>query len=178
MTVLQIVFIITALVTLGAAMAVVTSQRLVNAALWLILALAGMAVLYVLLEASFLAAVQVVIYIGAIAILLIFGIMLTRGSMDDRGPQVNKNWWLAALVAGLLFLGLAVMFSQVPSLTKQAAEISSSGGDLLNNLGRSLVDVNRFVLPFEVASILLLAALVGAMVVARPEDREEEGGEA
>jgi NADH-quinone oxidoreductase subunit J len=178
MTVLQIIFILTALVTLGAAVLVVTSQRLVNAALWLILALAGMAVFYILLEANFLAAVQVVIYIGAIAILLIFGIMLTRGAMDDRGPGANRNWWLAGLVAALLFAGLIAMFSQVPALTRQAAEISVSEGDLLNALGQSLVDVNRFVLPFEVASVLLLAALIGAMVVARPVQKGEEGGEA
>jgi NADH-quinone oxidoreductase subunit J len=178
MSVLQIIFIVTALVTFGAAVQVVTSRRLVNAALWLILALAGMAVLYVLLEANFLAAVQVVIYIGAIAILLIFGIMLTRGAMDDKGPQVNGNWWLAALVAILLFGGLLALFSQVPGLVAQAADIPTSEGDLLNDLGRSLVDVNRFVLPFEVASILLLAALVGAMVVARPAEQGEEGGEA
>lgn len=176
MTVMQIIFIITALVTLGAAMRVVTSERLVNAALWLVLALAGIAVLLILLEANFLAAVQVVVYIGAIAILLIFGIMLTRGVMDTSGPQANQNWWLAALVAGLLFAGLLTMFTQVPGLRRSPPEIHTAEGDLINTLGTALVDVNGFVLAFELASILLLAALVGAIVVARPAE-PEEGGE-
>ncbi|GAG05720.1 unnamed protein product, partial [marine sediment metagenome] len=78
MTVMQVIFLITAVVTLGGAVMVVTVRNLIHAALWLILALFGVAVMYTLLSAPFFTVVQIVIYIGAIAILMIFAIMLTR----------------------------------------------------------------------------------------------------
>jgi NADH-quinone oxidoreductase subunit J len=87
MTPLQIVFLIAGALTLLSALLVVTRPNLVHASLWLIATLAGVAVLFVLLEAGFLAAVQVVIYIGAIAILIIFAVMLTRRVMADSGPR-------------------------------------------------------------------------------------------
>src|ERR1051325_6247600 len=108
MTPLQLIFLLTGAVILIAAFMVVVSQNLVHAALWLIVSLFGMAVLFVLLEAGFLAAVQVVLYIGAIAILIIFAIMLTRRVMQDSGPQTNQQWWLAALLSLALFAALFV----------------------------------------------------------------------
>jgi NADH-quinone oxidoreductase subunit J len=92
MTVLQIIFILVAAMTLGAGLMVVTSRNLIHAALWLVMALFGVAVIFGLLQAGFFAVVQVVIYIGAIAILLIFAIMLTRRVMQDSGPRFNENW--------------------------------------------------------------------------------------
>lgn len=179
MTAMEWVFLITAAVTLVAAVMVVTSPNLVHAALWLILSLAGIAVAFLLLEAGFLAVVQVVIYIGAIAILIIFGVMMTRRVMADTGPQVNDTWWLAAIAAVLLFAGLMTMFGQVPRFAQATLAPLRDQGALLRHLGRALVDVDMYVLPFELASILLLAALVGAMVVARPPaDTPDEGGEA
>lgn len=83
---LEIVFLIVAVVTLFAALVVVTTPNMVHAALWLVLALFGVAVTFVLLDATFLAVVQVVIYIGAIAVLMMFAIMLTRGVMGEGGP--------------------------------------------------------------------------------------------
>jgi NADH-quinone oxidoreductase subunit J len=173
MTPLQIVFLLAAAFTLLSALLVVTRPNLVHASLWLIAALAGVAVLFVLLEASFLAAVQVVIYIGAIAILIIFAVMLTRKVMTDSGPQVNRNWWGAALAALLIFGGLVAMFRQVPGVGSVFPVTITDANALLEDLGRSLVDVNRYVLPFEVASVLLLAAMIGAIVIARPPAREE-----
>jgi NADH:ubiquinone oxidoreductase subunit 6 (subunit J) len=81
------------------------------------------------------------------------------------------------LVAGLLFAGLLAMFTQVPGLMNSPPEITVAESDLINDLGTALVDVDRFVLAFELASVLLLAALVGAIVVARPVESSEEGGE-
>jgi len=173
MTALQIVFLIAAAFTLLSALLVVTRPNLVHASLWLIASLAGVAVLFVLLEAGFLAAVQVVIYIGAIAILIIFAVMLTRRVMSDSGPQVNRNWWGAALSALLIFGGLLGLFSQVPAVGSAFPAAIANADGLLEDLGRSLVDVNRYVLPFEVASVLLLAAMIGAIVIARPAAREE-----
>ncbi len=168
MTPLQWIFLITGLVTFVAALMVVLSPNLVHAALWLVLTLAGVAVLFVLLEASFLAVVQVVIYIDAIAILLIFADMLTRRVVADTGPMVSRTWWLAAPLAVVLFAGLVAMFGQVPDIMAGPPPLTVDPEIFLKDLGRALVDVDRFVLPFEVASILLLAALIGAIVIARP----------
>jgi NADH-quinone oxidoreductase subunit J len=173
MTPLQIVFLLAAAFTLVSALLVVTRPNLVHASLWLIAALAGVAILFVLLEAGFLAAVQVVIYIGAIAILIIFAVMLTRGVMSDAGPGVNRNWWGAALSAVLLFGGIVALLSQVPAAASRLPAPLGDADALLEDLGRSLVDVDRYVLPFEVASVLLLAALIGSIVIARPSAGEE-----
>ena len=106
----QIIFLVIAAITLIAGLSVVTSRNLIHSALWLILTLAGIAVFYVLLDAGFFAVIKVVVYIGAIAILFIFAAMLTRRVMQDSGPQSNSNWWLGALVAVLLFAGIALIF--------------------------------------------------------------------
>jgi NADH-quinone oxidoreductase subunit J len=129
----------------------------------------------VLLEANFLAVVQVAIYIGAIAILIIFAVMLTRRVMTDSGHQVNRNWWLAALAALLLFAGLLSMLLQAPHPEGVALQPLPDPNSQLKELGVALVDVNQYVLPFEVASVLLLAALIGAIVIARPATEEEVG---
>src|SRR4030043_119133 len=110
MTPEKIIFIVVALVTLGAALSVVISRNLIHSALWLILALFGIAIFYVLLDAGFFAVIQVIIYIGAIAILFIFAAMLTRRVMQDTGPQSNTNWWLGAVIAALLLVGVIFVF--------------------------------------------------------------------
>src|SRR4030065_226202 len=109
MTAMQLIFILTALVTLAAAFLVVTTRNLVHSALWLILTLFGVGVFYVLLNAGFFAVVQVVVYIGAIAILFIFAAMLTRRMSQDTGPQSNSNWFLGALIALLMFAGIVLV---------------------------------------------------------------------
>ena len=165
-TVDQILFLITALVTLTAAVTVVTANNLVHAALSMILTFFGVAVLFVLLQAGFLAAVQVVLYIGAIAILIIFAIMLTRRVMEDTGPQINQQWWLAALLSLAVFAALWAVLQQVPALQATGAQAQAIPADSLRLLGASFVDPNQYMLPFEVASILLLVALVGSIVIA------------
>lgn len=166
MTAQQIIFMIVAAFTLGSGLMVVTTRNLVlHAALWLVATLFGVAVAYALLNANFIAVVQVVVYIGAIAILFIFAVMLTRKDMRDTGPQVNRNWWAGALVAALVFAGLAFLLSGWSGFQKTAADLPS-GFDAVGLLGEALVSPEAFVLPFEVASVLLLAALVGAVYVA------------
>jgi NADH-quinone oxidoreductase subunit J len=161
----QIIFIVTAAISLGAAVMVVTTRNLIHAALWLVLTLFGVAVLFVLLDAGFFAIVQVIIYIGAISILLIFVIMLTRRTMQESAPPMNRTWWLAAFISVLLFAGLAWMLSSWEGFTTSKPELAI-GVDPLQQLGQALVSPNAYVLPFEIASILLLAALIGAIVVA------------
>jgi len=172
---LNLIFLATGAVTLLSALMVVTSRRLVHAALWLVLTLAAVSVLFVLLNAPFLAIVQVVIYIGAIAILIIFAVMLTRRSMDDTGPQTTRRWWVAGLIAVAMFAGILLLVVSHP-----AVNVVPSGEvplDSVRQLGISLVRVDGFVLPFELASVLLLAALIGAIFVARPPEAGAEGGE-
>src|SRR3989337_4146830 len=105
MTAEQIIFLVVGAFTLLSGLMVVTTHNLVHAALWLVSTLFGVAVVYTLLNAGFIAVVQVVVYIGAIAILFIFAVMLTRKDMRDTGPQLNKNWWAGALIAVLVFAG-------------------------------------------------------------------------
>jgi NADH-quinone oxidoreductase subunit J len=165
MTLGQIIFLIVGAVILFAGLMVVTVRNLVHAALWLVVTLFGVAVLYALLNASFLAVVQVVVYIGAIAILFIFAVMLTRRQAAETGASVNKNWWAGALIAVITFAGLAFMLQSWSGFSKQAAAIPS-GFDAVNELGNALTSPMGYVLPFEVASVLLLAALVGAVYLA------------
>ncbi len=164
MTVAQIIFLIVGLVTLVSAFMVVTTTNLIHAALWLVSTLFAVAILYTLLDANFLAVVQVVVYIGAIAILFIFAVMLTRKEIRDRGPQLNSSWWLSAILALLTFGGLAALLRGWDGMSKTAAALPS-GFDAMSELGTALVSPNAFVLPFEIASVLLLAALVGAVYV-------------
>ena len=161
----QIIFLIVGAVTLIAGFLVVTVRNLVHAALWLVATLFGVAIIYTLLNAGFLAVVQVVVYIGAIAILFIFAVMLTRRELRDNTPQLNKTWWSGALVAVLTFVGLAFLLQGWSGFSKTAAAIPS-GFDAVAELGNQLVSPEAYVLPFEVASVLLLAAMVGAVYVA------------
>ena len=172
MTVAQIIFLITAAVILGSAAMVVTTRNLVHAALWLIVALFGAAVLFATLDAGFIAVVQVVVYIGAIAILFIFAVMLTRREMNDTGPGLNKGWWLSSVIAVLTFGGLAWLLQGWDGLSKTAPALGSEF-DAIGLLSNALVSPEAYVLPFEVASVLLLAALVGAVYIAFQRKGEE-----
>jgi NADH-quinone oxidoreductase subunit J len=161
----QFAFILVALFTLASGFMVVATRNLVHAALWLVSTLFGVAVTYALLNASFLAVVQVVVYIGAIAILFIFAVMLTRKDLRDQGAQQNSNWWVGALLSVLTFGGLFFLLQSWSGLSTTAGDIPS-GFDAISQLGNALVSPDAYVLPFEVASVLLVAALVGAVYVA------------
>jgi len=165
MTAEQIIFIIIAAVTLVAGLSVVTSRNLIHSALWLILTLSGIAVFYVLLNAGFFAVIQVVIYIGAIAILFIFAAMLTRRVMQDTGPQSNSNWLLGAVIALLFFAGISLVLINWQGFATQAPMLTNTSGQL-SQLGLALVSPDEYVLPFELASVLLVAGMIGAIFVA------------
>jgi NADH-quinone oxidoreductase subunit J len=174
MTSLQLVFLLIAAGTVFAALMVVLSKHLVHAALWLILVLAGIAVLFVLLNAGFLAVVQVAVYIDAIAILIIIVVMLTQRAMGPTKMHVNRNWGVALLTAIVLFAGLLALFNQMPALQSQAPPFALDAEILLDDLGLSLVDTDRYIIPFEVASVLLLAALIGSIMIAWPRGSASE----
>ena len=163
MTTLQVMFTLFSAITVAGGLYTVLARNLFHAALGLIVSLAGVAAMYALLEASFLAAAQVLIYIGAIAILIIFAVMLTRGVMG-RFPRANDQWSYAAIVSlGLLAILLITLLRFDWPQTAQAAVPADS----IAQLGKSLVDPNLYVLPFEVASVLLVAALIGSAYIAR-----------
>lgn len=166
MTIMQLIFLFIAAITLIAALMVVTSRNLVHAALWLILTLFGVAVFYALLSAGFFAVVQVIVYIGAIAILFIFAVMLTRRNVRESGPQTNKNWWLALLISLALFVGIFVVLNDWSGFTTTMPEIGA-GANSLEQLGTALVSPDAYIIPFELASVLLVAAMIGAIYVAR-----------
>jgi NADH-quinone oxidoreductase subunit J len=165
MTPLQVIFLIVAGLALVSAFLVVAARNLIHSALWLIVTLFAVAMLFVLLEAAFLAVVQVVLYIGAIAILIIFALMLTRGAMQESTHQTRSGWWATALLAAVVFAGLAWITTQIPGFAS-ASTVAFDEARNIQQLGLDLVNPNRFMLPFEVASVLLLAALVGSVIIA------------
>ncbi|HEY3343621.1 MAG TPA: NADH-quinone oxidoreductase subunit J [Anaerolineaceae bacterium] len=167
MSPLQLIFLIASGVTLYSAVMVVTTRRMLHAALWLILSLFGVAVLFATLESGFFAVIQVVVYIGAIAILVIFAVMLTRRVMEDTGPQVNANWIVAGIVSVGMLVGLGGILIPWQGLGAFAVAYPADVQALtINQLGQALVSPQGYALPFEAASVLLLAALIGAIYVA------------
>lgn len=150
-----------ALFTLGMAVGTVTARNLFHAALYLIGAFAGVAIVYVLLEAEFLAVAQVVIYIGAIATLIVFAIMLSRSMMGKESGAPNQQWYIALGGAVLFFGVLAWLLSRVNfNVVNQPVP-----DDAIAQIGSGFV--GAYVIPFEIASVLLLVALIGAIMIAR-----------
>jgi NADH:ubiquinone oxidoreductase subunit 6 (subunit J) len=164
------VFILFSLMVLGGGLIVVTASNIVHAAGALILSLFGVAGLYVLLNTGFLAAVQVLVYIGAIAILIIFTVMLTRRGGEER-LALNSMWTGVLLLVVLSFVGLMLIINQVWPFGMQggAPELNLEPTE---QLGRILLDPAGYMLPFEVASVLLLGAMIGAIAIAREKRGE------
>lgn len=170
---LQVVFLIVAGVTLFSGVMVVASRKMMHSALWLILTLLGVAILFATLQAGFFAIVQVLVYIGAISILIIFTLMLTRRVMDEEHPQVIKGWWLPAVMAVILFGLIAGFLATWKDFQVMLNELPADAENLAA-FGSALVNPAGYVIPFEVASVLLLAALVGAIYIA--VERKEKVG--
>jgi len=158
----EVVFLILAVIGGLAAVLVVTSRNVVHAALYLVVALASVAGVYLLLAAPFVAFVQVIIYVGAIVVLLLFGIMLTRAPV---GRRVLDNTLRARVGAFVVGAGVFVMFTVFLAGALGGKRIASQAATATAALGDSLF--RNYVLPFEAVSVLLLAALVGAIVLAR-----------
>lgn len=164
MTVQQILFLVFGAMTLGAAVALVVVRNVFHSALLLLLVFFGVAGLYVLLEAPFFAAAQLFIYMGAIGILIIFAIMLTQGVMRRQAPQLNEQWWMAAILAVALLATVIWVVAQLGGWTTTTAVVPENNLELM---GQILVAPEGFALPFEVASVLLIAALIGAVTIVR-----------
>ncbi len=175
---LQIIFILVSLFTLVSAWVVVTNRNLFHAALAMMASFLGVAGIYVLLDAGILAVAQLLVYIGAISILVIFAIMMTRRLMQTVESPLNAQWQgaLVGAIAGLiLVLVVVISWGSNPGAApaQVAPEVPAALlSESVRQLGVALVNPDQYVIPFEVASILLLAALVGSIFIARPR-REE-----
>lgn len=184
MTIQQLLFIVIALVVLVSAVMVVTTRNLFHAALFLILSFFGVAAFYALLEAGFFAAMQVLVYIGAISILFIFAVMLTRDVITAQ--RVNSQWVASAVMAGVLFIGMLLVLGPWEITIRgrvfgwcavvdcqSAADIKPVPATYIPDFGRALVSLNQYAVPFLLGSVMILMAMVGAIWVAR-EVRETE----
>jgi NADH-quinone oxidoreductase subunit J len=163
MSITQVAFLAIAVLTLVGALGVVMARSVLISALFLIVAFLGVTGLYVLLEAPFLAGVQLLIYVGAIAVLIIFAIMLTRRVMTREEPFINRQWGIGGVIAVLLFAILLLLGMQID----WRIATTSPPADTIGALGEALL--TTYVLPFEVVSVVLLVALIGAIVIAREE---------
>lgn len=168
MTVAQGIFFLIAALAVGGALGVVFARNTVYAALFLILALLAVAGIYILLASEFLALVQVLIYAGAITVLLLFALMLTRVS-DLPETMVGAQWPLAG-VASLLLMGMLIV-------TVSTSDWPGDADGMITRIpfeqvGEALF--RQWAVPFEIASVVLLIALIGAIVLARDDDEEAE----
>lgn len=167
-------FIVFALIAIVAAVGVIISRKPVYSALFLLLNFATLAVLYILLEAQFLAAVQVIVYAGAIVVLFLFVVMLIGGGEltdigDPRKPMRARFTWprIAALVLGLLLLaavGYGVLTGQLNPAQGSEAAFGQGGVEAIAG-----VLYTDYLLPFELTSVLLLVGMIGAVVLARSD---------
>ncbi|MCD0482058.1 NADH-quinone oxidoreductase subunit J [Streptacidiphilus sp. ASG 303] len=158
----EIVFVLVGLAVLGAAVLSVTTRQLVHAALWLVVALGGLAVEFLLLTAEFIAWVQVLIYIGSVVVLVLFGLMLTRAPIG-RSPDADSRNRPVAL--GTAAAAAATLVTLVVDAFRTTWVDLDAGTGSARATGSSLF--RHWVLPFEALSVLLLAALVGAIVLSR-----------
>jgi NADH-quinone oxidoreductase subunit J len=166
-TTTAVAFWVLAIITLGSALMVGVVRDLVHAVLFLILSFIGVAGLYLTLSADFVAVVQVLIYAGAVSVLMLFAILLTPRSARDNGPVSFAA--PISVLAGLI--GAVIIFVIVKTEWRtdyQEDRFPQTAGEI----GKALID--PFVLPFEVASVLLVVAMVGAIMLVRPASEDSQ----
>ncbi|MFC9821009.1 NADH-quinone oxidoreductase subunit J [Streptomyces erythrochromogenes] len=170
----EIAFLLVGLATFGAALVTVTTKQLVHAALWLVVALGGIAVEYLLLTAEFIAWVQVLIYLGSVVVLLLFGLMLTKAPIGRSPDADSGNRWIALGVA--VVAAVALVWVVVDAFRTTWIDLDGPVQGSTKVSGEILFQ--HWVLPFEALSVLLLAALIGAIVLSRrndPADARDKG---
>lgn len=167
MTWVQGLFVLLGLVAVGSALLVVTTRNMVHAALWLVVTLGAVAGVYLLLAAEFLAWVQVLIYVGAVVVLLLFALMLTKAPTGPQPDLDARRALPAAVVAALV--GAVLVTTVVAGFAGVELDVAGSIVGSAQMTGATVFE--KWVLPFEVLSVLLLAALIGAIVLSRGDDR-------
>ena len=159
----NVFFGIMALVMIFAALKVVSTKNVVHAALWLVVVLGGVAGQFLLLGAEFVGVTQVLVYIGAVVVLLLFGVMLTKASLGEEADLNMPNRALPAVIAALMFgvMTYALIDTfRAAALPRESVTTAAAVSDSI---------FADYIVPFEAVSVLLLAALIGAVVVARKE---------
>jgi len=161
-------FLILALITVAGTAAAMTLRSAVHCVLALTIGLAGLAGLYLQLDAQFVGLTQLLVYVGAVAILAVFAIMMTQSARTQAHPALSSTWLTGAIIAAAVFALLArtIRAGLIPSAAPPAPPVT------VQQIGDALI--HRFVLPLEIIGILLTAALIGAVVLALPEPPESE----
>ncbi len=163
------VFWILAVLTVCGALAAVTLKNTVHCALAVTVAFAGLAFFYLQLDAQFAGFAQILIYIGAVAILVVFAILLTRGSETPKGGIFSRSWFAGMAIAAAVFAVLGWAIIQSSQILPHQAELPAV---TVNQIGNALL--SRYVLPLEIVALLLTAALIGAVIVAMHEKGESK----
>lgn len=165
----NIFFYVIAATMVASALVVVTSRNVVHSALALIVVFGGVAAQFVILAGEFVAVTQVLVYIGAIMVLVLFGIMLTRAKIGRDPHMTNDHWWVGVVTAVLLVgvMGYALVDRFGDDALPAERRIDSVNGS--NTATVSDAIFSQYLIPFEVISVLLLSALVGAIVIARKD---------
>ena len=169
-----LIFWIIAVILVGSALMVVSLRNIVHSAIALVLVFAMAAGIYLLLNAEFIAIVQILIYAGAVTILILFALMLTRIGGQPTTNPTNRQWWAALIISVLL--GASVVYAATVS-PLAVSKVSNGASQLppnVNNvarIGQLLYSPTSYsyVLPFEIASVVLLVAIVGAIVIGRED---------
>lgn len=170
---LDLLFLLLSAVAVASAIAVVTTRQIVHAALWLVVTLGATAGCFLVMTAEFVAWMQVLIYVGAVVVLLMFGLMLTRAPIG-RSEDLNSGNWFAALFVAISTTAILVVLL-VAGFRNAMIDVQATDPTTAEAIGQAMF---RFwVLPFEALSVLLLAALVGAIALSRfrVADAEREG---
>jgi NADH-quinone oxidoreductase subunit J len=167
----EVLFLLLAAAATGSALLVVTTARLVHSALWLVVTLGALAGCYLLLAAEFVAWVQVLIYVGAVVVLLLFALMLTRAPTGPQLDALTGNRVVAAVVA----VAVAAVLVTTVAAGFGSTRVTLHGTLLGSATSNGEAIFRHWVLPFEVLSVLLLAALVGAIALSRPVGSSDRG---
>jgi NADH-quinone oxidoreductase subunit J len=168
---MNLVFAIIAIVTIASAVAAMSLRNLVHCALALTVAFAGLAAAYLQLGAQFVGFTQILVYVGAVAILVVFAILLTRGS-EPPSQSVLSSGWMVGVVTAVIVLGVLVLaIAKSPTVARQSMAqnaVPAGASVTVRQIGDALM--NKFVLPLEVVGLLLTAALIGAVIIAMKEE--------
>jgi NADH-quinone oxidoreductase subunit J len=170
---MNFVFAIIAIVTIASAVAAMSLRNLVHCALALTVAFAGLAAAYLQLGAQFVGFTQILVYVGAVAILVVFAILLTRGS-EPPSQSVLSSGWMVGVFTAVIVLGVLVYAIARSPIVAQRSMVQSAvpidASVTVRQIGEALM--NKFVLPLEVVGLLLTAALIGAVIIAMKEEKK------
>ena len=167
MNVTEILFWFLSVLALGSAIMVVASKSPVHSILFLIITFFAISGHYILLNAQFLAIVNIIVYAGAIMVLFLFVVMLMNLNEESAPPQKNKYLLYGGTIAGASLLLVLVAAIKQTTVTGQMVETNSGSAGLIENLGKLLF--TDYVFPFEISSVLFLSAMIGTVVISKKE---------